>query len=163
MAVMNDTTVADAISKADHYIALGQTSIYLYRDDPSFPWGLVTKVEAGGSYRLSGPSSVSLTAEHPSGLSFRMSVDFEGPEANGKGVSLFDRDKLRALAMKLRPEARQKFAAFLEREVLSGLQKRTSEIREALNAQMDSEDCVRGLIAFASDASTLTLHEGSGE
>lgn len=148
---MRDTTVADAIANVEHHKALGLTSIYLYREDPDFPWAHVSNVEAGGSYRLNGPSSVAITADHPCGLSFRLSIDFEGQGANGASVSQFDRDKLRSLAMKLPADARRKFAQFLKVEVLTGLAKRTAEIREALNTQMDSEDCVRGLISFAQD------------
>lgn len=44
---------------------------------------------------------------------------------------------------------RAQFADMLEKEVLAGLTKRTEEIRQALRLQADSENCVRGLIAFA--------------
>lgn len=50
---------------------------------------------------------------------------------------------------RLPPPARRHFAKMLSTEVLPGIAKRSSEIREALNANLDSEDCVRGLIAFA--------------
>jgi len=64
---------------------------------------------------------------------------------------MFDRDRLRDITLKLPPAARKLFADMLEREVLPPLAKRTGEIREALRSQADSEDCVRGLIAFAEE------------
>jgi hypothetical protein len=150
---MLNLTYAEAIEKADHLIALGETTIYLYRDKAEgFPYDKVVSVETGSSYRLGGPSSCALIAAD-GGLTFRLNVDFEESDANGRGVSLFDRDRLRGVMLKLPPKARASFAAMLEGEVLKGLTERTNEIREALRAQADSEDCVRGLIAFARAAS----------
>jgi hypothetical protein len=62
---------------------------------------------------------------------------------------LFERDRLREVMRKLPPKARAKFAAMLSKEVLPGMEKRTAEIRDGLNKHVDSEDCVRGLIAYA--------------
>jgi hypothetical protein len=145
---MIDLTVAEALEKADHLIALGETTVYLFRDAEGFPYDKVTRVEEGGTWRLGGPASCYLYAEQ-AGLTFKLSVDFEGRDANGRGVSLFDRDRLRDLFLKLPPAARNFFAEMLEGKCLPGLIERTNEIREALRAQADSEDCVRGLIAFA--------------
>jgi hypothetical protein len=145
---MHDLTYAQAIANAEHLKALGQTDVYLYRDNAEgFPFDKVTRVEEGSSFRLSGPSSCRLIAEE-AGLRFSVSVDFENADANGRGVSLFDRDQLRDLMRKLNPAAREQFAVMLEKCVIP-MAKRTAEIREALNSQCDSEDCVRGLIAFA--------------
>ena len=144
---MFDMTYSEAIDNANHLIALGQTTVYL-RDEREFPFDKATDVASGSSYRLSGPSSAYIIA-HDEGLQFKLNIEFEGRDANGKGVSLFDRDRLRELMMKLPAPARKKFAGMLAGEVLSGMMKRTQEIREALRAQADSEDCVRGLIAFA--------------
>lgn len=146
--MMSDMSIAEALAKAEHLKALGQTEIYLYRDQPDFPYDKVTQVKSGSSYRLSGPSSCALYAEID-GITFRMSVDFEGVDANGRGVSLFDRDRLRELMMKLPDAARKSFADMLRAEVLPGMAKRSAEIRDGLRSQLDSEDCVRGLIAFA--------------
>lgn len=136
------------LKSAEHYIALGQTEIYLDSDDPDLPWSDVTKIEAGGGYRLNGPIGFYCTAKKD-GLTLKWSVDFESRDANGKGYSLFDRDRLRQTMQKLPPEARKSLALFLEKEVLPGVEKNTAEWREMLNRQVDSEDCVRGLIAFA--------------
>lgn len=145
--MIGETTYKDAIAKAAHYIAIGQTRIWLNASDPDLPWHLVDVVGAAGSYRFNGPASVRLTA-HEAGLELHWYVDFEGRDSNGMGFSLFDRDRLRGVMMKLPRSTRIKFAAFLENEVLPDLQKRTDEMREAMNKQNDSEDCVRGLIDF---------------
>jgi hypothetical protein len=140
-------TFDEAVAKADHLIALGDTDIYLYEGE--MPWSLAQTCEAGSSYRLSGPSSVSFKAAHPSGLSFRWSVDFEGMDANGTGRHQFDRDRLREVMRKLPAPTRVKFGQFLETEVLPGVKKLAADIRASLNQQQDSEDCVVGLIQFA--------------
>jgi hypothetical protein len=149
---MRDLTYRQAVAKAEHLIALGETDVYLYRDFGDFPYDNIVRVETGSSYRLNGPTSCYLIAED-AGLTFKVSVDFEGPEANGSGRSQFDADKLRELALKLPPPARAMFADMLAREVLPPLVERTNEYRKAMRQQADSEDCVRGLIAFAEQES----------
>lgn len=142
-----DLTAASAIENAEHLKALGQTKVRL-RSDEGFPYDRVERVEAGGSWRLNGPSSVNLIAEQD-GLRLSLSVDFEPHEANGSGQSQFDRGRLRDLMLKLPEAARQSFADVLHDEVLPPLKQRTAEYRKALNLQADSEDCVLGLIEFA--------------
>lgn len=142
-----DMTYEEALEKAGHLKALGETTVYL-RDGSSKPWMVAKTVEAGSGYRLNGPSSMYVIAE-VEGLTFKWNIDFEGRDANGRGVSLFDRERLREVAMKLPLPARRAFAKLLAETVLPGIEKRTAEVREALNQQLDSEDCVRGLIAFA--------------
>lgn len=148
---MRDATYAFAVENADHYIAVGQNDIYLYHDAqiPAELWALVTTSEAGSSYRLNGPSSVQFRAEHPSGLSFRWSVDFEDRDANGSGVHQFDREKIRDLILKLKPAAAKSFASFFEAQVLPPLRERTDELRKAMNKQMDSLDCALGIVEYA--------------
>lgn len=147
--MMHELTYAAALEKADALKALGQTDVYIYdRNSEGFPFDKVTRVESGNGYRLSGPSSCYLMFDE-GGLSFRLSVEFEGRDANGKGVSLFDRDRLRDVANKLSPVGRAAFAKMLENEVLRPLAERTEEYRKALRQQADSEDCVRGIISFA--------------
>ena len=142
-------TYAAAKDKAEHLKALGETTVHI--DEKGAPWHKAEDVECGGSFRLNGPTGCYIIARD-AGLTFKWSVDFEKREANGASVSLFDRDRLRDIAMKLPPAARQKFADLLVDKVLPPLEKRTQEIRDYLNQQHDSEDCVRGLIAFASAA-----------
>ena len=145
-----DTTYQSALANAAHLIALDDTVVYL-RDEEGFDWSKVTAIDASNSYRLSGPSSMYVIAEE-AGLTFKLNVEFEGRDADGRGVSLFERDRLREVAMKMPPAARKAFADMLARDVLPGMAKRSAEIREALNTQLDSEDCVRGLIAFATES-----------
>jgi hypothetical protein len=141
-----DMTYQKALDNAKHLIALGQTDVYLR--DENVPWMMACDVVAGGAYRFNGPSGVYIVAK-VSGLTFKWNVDFELREANGRGYSLFDRERLRDVAMKLPEPARRKFAKFLQTDVMPDLEKRTAELRDAMNKQIDSEDCVRGLIAFA--------------
>lgn len=144
---MYDLNYTDAIAKAKHLLALGQTTVYV-RDQNGFPFDRVAQVESGSSYRLGGPSSCYLVVRQ-AGLEIKLNVDFERADANGRGVSLFDRARLRDLMLKLSPKARADFAKILETECLPGLAKRSAELREAMTAQADSEDCVRGLILVA--------------
>lgn len=141
-------TLKDVEKNAAHYIALDENEIYLDSDDPDLPWRDVTHVASGGGHRLNGPTGFYCFAER-NGLTLKWSVDFEGRDASGKSYSLFDRDRLRITMQKLPPIARKALAAFLEEDVLPGVEKTTAEWRERLNRQLDSEDCVRGLIAFA--------------
>jgi hypothetical protein len=143
---MHDMTYEQALKHSEHLIALGQTTVYLR--DGNYPWMIASDVEAGGSYRFSGPTGVYIIAK-VQGLTFKWSVDFEKREANGHGYSMFDRERLRDVAMKMPAPARYKFAEFLRDSVMPDLEKRTAELRDAMNKQIDSEDCVRGLIAFA--------------
>lgn len=142
-----DITYAEATKLAPHLIAIGNTTVYLHNVD-GFPWDEVDDIEAGCAYRFSGPAGFYAIA-HKAGLEFRVSVDFEGREANGRGVSLFEAGRLRDVAAQLPPAARLKFAQFLTDKVLPDLHKRTEEIRTALQQQEASENCVRGLIAFS--------------
>lgn len=141
-----DMTYEFALDNAEHLIALGQTTVYL-RDD-AVPWVVASDVEVSGSYRFNGPCGMYVIAK-VQGLTFKWSVDFERREANGLGYSLFDRDRLRDVARRLPDIARRKFAILLRDKVMPDLEKRTAELRESMNRQIDSEDCVRGLIAFA--------------
>lgn len=144
--MMLNLTYEQALDKADHLIALGQTTVYL-RDD-NVPWVVASDVEVSGSYRFNGPNGMYVIAE-VQGLTFKWNVDFERREANGAGYSLFDRDRLREVARRLPEPARKKFAKLLREQVMPDLEKRTAELRDAMNKQIDSEDCVRGLIFFA--------------
>ena len=142
---MRDMNYADAVKNAEHLKAIGQTTVYLYK--PDFPWAKAVDVEEGGSIRLSGPTGFYVLAKE-NGLTFKWPVDFEGRDANGRGVSMFERGRLRETINLLPPAAREKLGVFLAEKVLPALEKRTREIYDALNMQADSEDCVRGLIAF---------------
>lgn len=140
--------LSEVLKNAPHYVALGQTEIYLDDDDPDLPWSDVSDIVSGCGYRLNGPTGFYAIAKCGD-LTLKWSVDFEDRKANGSSVNLFDRERLRTVMEKLPPAARTKLANFLEREVLPGVQKITAEWRGYLNKQLDSEDCVRGLITYA--------------
>jgi hypothetical protein len=141
-------TVRDALAKREHFIALGQTDIWLHRDESDKPWDKVTHVEAGGSYRLNMPRDIKLSAEID-GLTFSWYADFENKDANGKSVSIFDRDRMREIYRSIPKDAQRQLCELLKHEVLPAMSKHTAEIRAALNNQGDSEYCVRGIIAWA--------------
>lgn len=143
---MRQWTYKEALEKGDAFKCLGQVEIFV--SDENFPFGQVIDVESSGSYRFSAPDNVCFIIEQD-GLRIKMYFDFEMKGASGQHVSLFDREKLRDVMQKLPRKARWKFADLLQEKVLPDLQKRTAEIRQSLNKQWDSEDCVRGLIAMA--------------
>lgn len=140
--------LADVLAKADHLVALGEIDVYLDDDDPDLPWAEVSRIEKSRGYRLNGPTGFYAIADK-AGLRLKWSIDFEGRDANGQPVSLFDRDRIREVMRKLPRRARLELASFLETEVLPGIEKTTAEWRGYLNKQIDSEDCVRGLITYA--------------
>lgn len=142
-------TYEKALKNAAHYIAIGENEIYL-QDEP-FPWIAASDIEEGSGRRFNGPTGFYVIAV-VEGLKFKWNVDFEGRDANGRGVSVFDRGRLRDVAGMLPPRVRKKLAEFLIARVIPDLAKRTEEIRAALNQQADSEDCVRGLVAYCNDA-----------
>jgi len=144
-------TYTDIMSKAEHHRALGQLEHYLDESADDLPWGQVASAEAGGSYRLDGPADVRLTA-WVGEMKFSWSVDFESRDANGTGVSRFDREKMRAVALRLPPAPRRQFTEMLRTECLPGMIKRRDEILSAYNAQADSVSLVRELIDFAGAA-----------
>ena len=147
----------DVLHNAEHYIALGQTEIYLDSSDPDLPWGAVKSIETGGAYRLNGPTGFYVVAKEGR-LTFKWNVDFESRGSNGEPVHLFDRKRLRDTMRKLPPAARLKLAKWLEKEVLPGVEKVTKEWQGYLDRQRDREDIVRGLILYGAEESTRITH-----
>lgn len=143
---MRRQTFTDCVRNAEHYLAIGQTEIYLDSSDGDLPWHLAVDCCAGGSYRLNGPSSARVTAAHESGLSFSWSFDFEGREANGTGVNQFDSASMLANAAKMPVAVREKFSAFLAREVWPAVYKRTGEVRDALRKQEESLQVLQSIM-----------------
>ena len=146
--MLHNLTYTQAVAKAEHLKALGENTVYLDDEAKDLPWDKVTQIEKGCGYRLNGPTGFYVIAEDH-GLQMKWSIEMEGRDANGRSVSMFDRDRLREVAMKLPKAARKSFVAFLQNDVLPGVEKCTKEWREYLRTQADSEDCVRGLIAYA--------------
>jgi hypothetical protein len=136
----------DAIDKAEHLIALGQQEVWISADGA--PWDRASTVVASGCYRLDGPMGARIQAKE-SGLTLQWDVDFEGKDASGEPVAMFDAPRLREVMIKLPPPAREQFAALLEKEVMPGLQKRAKEWLGYYSKALDSEQCVSALINFA--------------
>lgn len=145
-------TFTDCVRNAEHYLAIGQTDIYLDSNDDDLPWHLAVDCGAGGSYRLNGPSSARVTAAHESGLSFRWHFDFEGREANGTGVNQFDSASMLANAAKMPVAVREKFSAFLTKEVWPEVRKRTDEVRDALRKQEESLQVLQSIMVSVGGA-----------
>lgn len=150
---MNEKTIPEYIALAEHYIAIGSSDIYLYRDTdiPKEVWDLASSADSGGTWRLNGPSSVRFSAPHPCGLTFSWSVDFEGRDANGSGVHQFDRERLREVMLMLPKDGAKSFASMLESQVLPPLKQRSKELSEAMNKQMDSYSAALSLVEWAKE------------
>lgn len=147
---MLDLTYDEALANAKHLKALGETTIYLYREKAEgFPFDKVTRVEEGNLWRSGMPTSCYLLAE-VDGLTFKLNFDFEPASANGASTHEISRDRMRAMFLSLPTAAQRSFAQLLEAQCLPAMAKRKDEYLAALNKQSDSEDCVRGLIALAS-------------
>ena len=145
-----DLTFSEAIAKAEHLKALGETTIYL-RNEEGFPFDKVHDVETGGTYRNGIPTSYYLYAKQD-GLTFKLSFNIEPLSENGRGTTSIDRDGLRDLLLKLPQQAQNALAFSLQGNVLPELEKRSAELRLALRRQADSTDCIRGIIAQAMEA-----------
>jgi len=109
------TKWARAIKLAKHYKAIGQTDIYLERDDEEKPWSFVTTSNPGGSIRMGSQISCEFRAQHePSGLTFRWYVDLEPRAADGSGELQIDVDALRGILRKLPEKPARQFRKQLE-------------------------------------------------
>ncbi|WP_156765745.1 hypothetical protein [Rhizobium leucaenae] len=123
---------------AEHYLAIGQSEIYIDDNSDDVPWHLAASVKEGGSYRLNGPASARVTAAHESGLTFTWHFDFEGRDANGSGVNQFSAEAMLGAARKLPDAAREQFAQMLHDKVLPAVRKNTDNLRDALRKQEGS-------------------------
>lgn len=139
---MTNLSFAECVKLAEHFKAIGQHSVYLHETKAGVPWQHVTKVEAGCGYRLGVPTGVSLTAEHPCGLVFNWSVDFEDFGANGTGVNQFDPAAVMGLAAMLPKSAQKQLASVLRDNVRPEVSKRLDEIRGAMLTQHQSLNAI---------------------
>lgn len=146
---MSERTYSQAIKLAEHYIALGQTTVFI--DAKSAPWDKATGVEAGSMYRLGTPVGFWITAEE-AGLTLKWSFDLETRDANGRGRHQFAHAQVREIMGRLPAKAQKAMARVLAKEILPEIAKRTKEYREALAHQQENEDFVRELVAAATEA-----------
>jgi hypothetical protein len=94
---------------AEHYKALGETSIWLSEYDGcvEFPWGYVSSCEPGSTHRLEISTSISFQAIAPSGLVYHWSFDIEPRSANRTGSYRIATEEISRI-MKLIPESPKK-------------------------------------------------------
>jgi len=119
---------------ARHYKAIGQTEIYLTRDEDA-PWCLASHVEAGCTHRLSIPVSMAFRGtDIKSGLTFRWHFDIEKREANGSGTFLIDVLRIRQVREMLPDAARKDFSRLLK-ETAKAVRKQGDEYQSAANGQ----------------------------
>lgn len=154
-----DRTFTDCVANAEHFIAIGETTIWLRDEDASdVPWHLASVVEEGALHRLSGPASAAVIADHESGLRFRWSFDFETRDANGSGQHLFDFDRMVGAALRMPHAARVQFAELLKSKVEGGMLRVERELSEALLRQQKSLEVLR-TITRAVEAEAASLSE----
>jgi hypothetical protein len=104
------------VKLAEHYVAIGQTDIYLYGEDlkaGARPWHLVASVTPGGTVRLGIPVSCSFHAPHECGLTFSWGMDIEDRGANGEEMFKVNSAALRVVMNFLPTEAKASFSKFL--------------------------------------------------
>lgn len=105
--MIEERTWQQCVELAEHYIALGQEEVYLYKPENP-PWDLVTAAKTGGMTRHGIETGLEFTATHPSGLSFRWLVDLEERDANGRPGLRFDIPRIAAMIENIPLEMRQR-------------------------------------------------------
>lgn len=119
-----EKTWREIIKKAAAYIALDQTTHYLYMDRAKdigdmidiadYPWEFVTSCESGGSHRLDMYTSVRFEAVHPTGLIFHWTYDIEPHSSNGAGHYIVDIKGCQTILKLLKPKMRKEFSEYLK-------------------------------------------------
>ena len=145
-------TVEEAVANAEHYLALGQTEIWLgHRSEVDRPWHLVTSMREGGSHRLDICTSVNFIAEHESGLQFRWSIDVE--EEGSNGISAYKLNfPLVAQIVAALPEApREQFRAYLS-DCADKVEARGREFMDAATKQFGDAVAFRQLASTPAEA-----------
>jgi hypothetical protein len=141
--IMNKVTLAQALKKAKSFKDIGQTDIYLF--DGPYPWAFVVKVEKGCSYRLNACTSLSFKANHPSGLSFRWSVDIEPAEANGRSYFMMNPEVVQEIITSI-PDAPRKQLKALITESAEALEQKADEWEGVYKSQRDTALAFRELV-----------------
>ena len=147
---MRDLTYGMAIANAERLLAEGHDTVYI--DPDGAPWNKADRVEVGDMCRFNSPVNFYVVACER-GLTLKWLVEMESRAADGRDAYWFDRDRLREVALKLPHSARTSLASLLVKKVLPDVQRQTSKMRQKLNIQLDSEECIRGLIASANTES----------
>ena len=104
-----DMTWKRAVANAEHLRALGITEVYLghAEDDPDIDWKACTEVRAGGSHRLDIITSLWFYFQDlGSGLTFRLSLDLDKSEADGKPYYQIEVERIVSVLRRLKPDSR---------------------------------------------------------
>jgi hypothetical protein len=149
--MMRDQPWREVVQQAEHYLAIGQTEIFI--DTASFsdlPWEFVTTLRPGGTHRLDMDTSVWVAADHPSGLTLRWSFDIERRSADGKGYYEIDTETVRLVMWALQPTARPQFREYLL-DCANKVAAKAHEWRE-ITARQDTDAAILFDLARATDA-----------
>jgi hypothetical protein len=138
----------EAIEKAEAYKAVGNTELYLNRDDTP-PWEFVTDVRDGSGWRNEIPVGVTFLAEHPSGLTFKWFWDLETPEANGKSGYWIDASRIaQTLELLKDSPALDDFIAYLNRAA-DAIKKTADQALDFAQKQYGQERLLRRMVEGA--------------
>lgn len=139
-----DADYKKVVAMADHYKAIGETKVFLYRGDDA-PWEHVTSVDDGCLVRLGTTMDVRFTATHPCGIEFSWHLDLENRDANGSGQFDFNIKAIRAAMRKLPDAPAKKFAAALKTRA-NALRKRAAEYQAEANNQCEQAACLENIL-----------------
>jgi hypothetical protein len=142
MRKMLDVKWKDAVKKSAHYLAVGQSDIYLYGDSGDYPWEYAVSAEAGCTHRIDIATSISFKAQHPSGLSFRWSFDIEGRNANGASTYEIDAKAVAAMMSKVPTKVRTQLTKYFE-TCADAVEKHANTYLEAANRQFGDARILR--------------------
>jgi hypothetical protein len=127
------------VERAEHLKALEMVSVYLTGN--SLPWHLVTAFESGGTHRLGVSVSLSFTAKHSSGLTFRWSFDLEGRGANGESQFKIATSRIRDMLAQLPPHIAEQVRDHLT-QIASKVRERADEYSRAAVDQHAAADAL---------------------
>lgn len=139
---MTDTTYEQAKRNADAYKRIGQTRIYLGREDDK-PWERATKCEAGGMHRLDLAVSAAFSFEED-GLCYGWHWDLETRGANGKGIYEIDVESCKHVMRRLKGDARIQFREYL-RDCAAKVKAKGEELLNHTNKQLTDAAILRDL------------------
>jgi hypothetical protein len=147
--MLHDITYAVAIKNAEHLKALGVEEVYLYREDPDFPWRYVTEIKAGGTWRIGAQVSAWVSATDPTtGLRFKWSVDFERGGSNGESRYKLDVEGIASIVRKLPQRVVPQLAEALK-PLVDGIAKQRAEYEKAVDELALAEAAAKGLLDLA--------------
>jgi hypothetical protein len=152
---MFDRTLQEYIDLAPHYIAIGQTEVYLYRNyggrnegfwDKQFPWEYVTDVDSnGGAMRYNASVNIDFEAIHPCGLTFKWTLDIE-PEGHAQtGYLTPDIVRLKTALSLIPSHLEEKFKASLQ-DFLKNVEEQTEESRQFYVKQKNKAKAFREFV-----------------